>query len=537
LWHALLGKWQGEGDKMADVTDQSIPQALRSASFIAAEAPAATSSALVRNARLQYLRGFAAIAVLVYHAAHYVEKIQGGKQLATIFGDFWGAYGVAIFFVLSGYLMAQLSLRDDPRRFLLNRILRIYPMMLVVVAIAIAGYFVTGFGRRPDLLALTLIPAGPRDYYLGVEWTLLFEMTYYVIIAAMTLIGLRAWLEWVFGVWLVAIVVMAVTGTAPFMTSTPTISQLFGQSANCAFLLGFLLPRVIEKRWMPSPTVLCLLAVPVAMIGFYTVDGAVVRWPSGLSALFLVAAALKAAPVTNLGLAHRVGLRLGDASYSIYLCHMPLIVITGNLVSKTSPGLALWLGWTGGAIAIALALGPLDLRLHARLKRWADTLSARTVARVALGGIATFVCVSLVMDVDERITRREAETARAAYIHNSAQAWPSVIAGLDSSMPLDDGRLVLRGYGIDASAPDEDSHVVVEQGGKMIGFDRMRRMRPKIAQEAARPDLKSYRFGFSLVTHERFSCANGPLSAKLILSDGRVAPIPSETLNGLCPAK
>lgn len=522
---------------MADVTNQSMPQALRGAGFTAAETSGATASALVRNARLQYLRGFAAIAVVVYHAAHYVEKITGGKALIAIFGDFWGAYGVAIFFVLSGYLMAQLSLRDDPRRFLLNRILRIYPMMLVVVAIALVGYFATGFGKRPDLVALSLVPAGPRDYFLGVEWTLLFEMTYYVIIAAMTLIGLRAWLEWVFAAWLVALVVMGVTDTAPFATATPTISQLFGQSANCAFLFGFLLPRILEKRWVPSAPVLCMLAVPFAVIGLYTVDTTLLRWPSGLSALLLVGAALKAAPVTNLGFAHRVGLRLGDASYALYLCHMPLIVITGNLVSTSTPGLVLWLAWSAGAIALALVLGPVDLRLHALLKRWADKLSPQTVSRSAFAGIAAFVGIAVAMDIDERLTRKAADTARAHYSNNPASPLPSVIAGVDSTMPLDDGRLVLRGYGIDASAPDEDSHVVIEQGGKPIGFDRMRRMRPRIADQASRPDLKSYRFGFSLVTYERFSCANGPLSAKLILSDGRVATITSPTLETICPAK
>ncbi len=522
---------------MNDIAGQPVTLLeARRAAGLAAASPA-RGTALVRNAKLQYLRGFAALAVLFYHSAAYIETLRGDAQLAQVFSGIWGAYGVAVFFVLSGYLMAQLSLRDDPRRFLLNRILRIYPLMLIVVAIAAVAYLVTGFAKRPDLLALTLIPAGQRDYYLGVEWTLLFEMTYYVVIAAMTLIGLRSWLEWLFAFWLATLVVLAFTGAGPAGTATPTLSQLFGQQANCAFLLGFLLPRFIEKAWVPSPSILLALALPIAASGFFVGDDSLMRWPSGISALLLVAAALKAKPALNDGVVRRIGLRLGDASYALYLCHSSLIIVSGNILPRTIPNGALWVGWTAAAIGLALMLGPVDLRIHARLKCWADTLSPRTVARLAFGGIAVFVGVAAAMDVDDRLTRRAADMARAAYTSNLARAWPSVIAGLDSSMPLGDGRLVLRGYGIDAAAPDEDSHVVIEQGGQVIGFDRMRRMRPRIAEDAARPNLKSYRFGFSLVTFGRLSCAGGPLSAKLILSDGRVAPIVSPSLDAICPAK
>jgi exopolysaccharide production protein ExoZ len=529
--------WRGEDDKMANVTDQTIPGTLRGSDLGPGERSGTAPSQLVRNARLQYLRGFAAVAVLVYHAAHYVEKVQGGQRLTAIFTDVWGAYGVAVFFVLSGYLMAQLSLRDDPRRFLLNRVLRIYPLFLIVVALAVIGYLVSGHGRRPDLIALTLIPAGPRDYMLGVEWTLLFEMTYYVVIALLVLSGLKAKLDWFFGVWLAVIVGLALTGTAPPSDGTPVLSKLFGQSTNSAFLLGFLLPRFINRSWVPSATVLCALAVPFAVLAYYTTDTTLLRWPTAISALFLVAAALKAEPVMAPGIAGRFGLRLGDASYALYLCHMPVIAISGNLVFRTTPDLLLWTAWTASALVVALLLGPLDLRIHAQLKRWADRLSPRVVARFAYGAIAVFSTVAIASEVGERLTQRAADAARAAYHSNKVETVPSVIAGLDSTMPLDDGRLVLRGYGIDSAAPDEDSHVMVEQNGKPIGFDRMRRMRPRIAIEAQKPELKSYRFGFSLVTFDRFSCANGPLTAKLILSDGRVVAIESPTLETICPAR
>ena len=492
----------------------------------------ATSVLGQRNARLQYLRGFAAFAVLIYHAAQYHQQLRGETFLADIFSGVWGAYGVAVFFVLSGYLMAQLSLRDEPHRFLINRVLRIYPLMLVMVVLALAGYFLTGFARRPDLLALTLIPAGPRDYFLGVEWTLLFEMTYYVVIAAMALAGLRRWLEALFVCWLAFIVGITITGMAPTATVTPTLSQLVGQSANIAFILGFLLPRFLDR--LPSPLTLCALALPIALAGFWITDAAAMRWPTGLSSMLLVAAALKAAPPPGTGFGHRFGLRLGDASYALYLCHVPIIVLSGNVLSSAIPGTALFVGWIIAALALSLLLAPLDLNLHARLKRWADGLSKAAIARGSVAFLALFIGVSVYADVDARIDQAAENRARAALVANPAKQVPHVLAGLDTTQILGDGRAVLRGYGIDMQKPDEDSHVAIEQGGRIIGFDRMRRMRPKIAIDASRPDLKSYRFGFSVVTGNPLACDKGPLSAKLILSDGRVAEIESEALLAIC---
>lgn len=492
----------------------------------------ATSVLGQRNARLQYLRGFAAFAVLIYHAGGYIQQIYSDSFFASIFTGVWGSYGVAIFFTLSGYLMSQLSQRDEPHRFLLNRVLRIYPLMLGVIALAWVSYLLTGFARRPDLLALTLIPAGPRDFYLGVEWTLLFEMTYYVVIAAMALAGLRRWLDAVFAIWLLYLVASHLGGFQPSYTGTPTITQLFGQSANLAFILGFLLPRYLDR--MPSAPVLLAIMAPIAVAGFWITDGSDLRWPSGLASMLLIAAALKAAPPSETSFYHRAGLRLGDASYALYLCHVPIIVASGNLLPSSISTTGIFIAWVIVPLGVALMLAPLDLKVHGRLKRWADGLSKAAIARGSVAFLALFIGVSVYADVDARIDQAAENRARAALVANPAKQVPHVLAGLDTTQILGDGRAVLRGYGIDMQKPDEDSHVAIEQDGRIIGFDRMRRMRPKIAIDASRPDLKSYRFGFSVVTGNPLACDKGPLSAKLILSDGRVAEIESEALLAIC---
>ena len=84
--------------------------------------------------------------------------------------------GVAVFFAISGSLMAEILPRTNPWQFLAHRIVRIYPIFfLVVVALLPLGNALEFMPPRGALLALTLAPVGNAAvYYLHVEWTLVF---------------------------------------------------------------------------------------------------------------------------------------------------------------------------------------------------------------------------------------------------------------------------------------------------------------------------------------------------------------------------
>jgi hypothetical protein len=124
--------------------------------------------------------------------------------------------------------------------------------------------------------------------------------------------------------------------------------------------------------------------------------------------------------------------------------------------------------------------------------------------------------------------------ARAALEQTKAKSWPTILTGVDSSAILNGGRLVLRGYAIDLDDPDDGAHVAVEQGGALIGFDRMTRMRPKIAEAVSRPDISKVRFGFGVVTDLPLNCAHGPLTVKVVLSKGKVALVHSDLARSVC---
>ena len=105
----------------------------------------AVSKVTERNLHLHYLRGLAAVFVVLYHCSEYLRAYRGDDRFLSIFGGFFGAFGVAVFFAISGYLIAEVLRRDDPARFVMSRIARIYPLMLILVGIFFACFILYYF--------------------------------------------------------------------------------------------------------------------------------------------------------------------------------------------------------------------------------------------------------------------------------------------------------------------------------------------------------------------------------------------------------
>ena len=125
---------------------------------------------------VQALRALAACAVVVLHAypdAH-----------APIGNAGYGAAGVDLFFVISGFIMAQVAQGPTAGQFLGDRLWRIYPLWWIAV---LPWLFMVPRGLTFVASSLTLWPIYGSDYYvpvLKVGWTLSFELMFY---AGMTL--------------------------------------------------------------------------------------------------------------------------------------------------------------------------------------------------------------------------------------------------------------------------------------------------------------------------------------------------------------
>ncbi|QEL25736.1 acyltransferase [Bosea sp. F3-2] len=476
-----------------------------------------------RNVRLQYLRAAAALSVLLYHASVVVERINGNASFLTVFGGFWGAYGVAVFFALSGYLMGELIQRDDPARFMVSRLVRIYPPMLLAVVIFWVAFFAAGFLRSIDPIGLLLAPAGSRDYFLAVEWTLVYEMSYYVILALLGFAGLRRFASWLAACWIALILVVLAKDGLVRDETLPLLSELPLQAINLPFLVGFLLPVLARRRWLPPG--LWLVAIPATAAAAYLIPGDP-RMKSVIPAILIVAAAVrtpKPTPETAFGM---IGERLGDASYMLYLCHMPLMTLFGSFAPAFAPSLALWLGGIGASIAFSLALAPADLCMH----RWFKTrIAAAPVSRLralALSFIAIFVGIAAYADFHAREKREAYAHAMAIITRGKPASSATIRAEVDSVDRLPDGTLIIRGYAVDLDKPKLLAHAAVVRDGSIVVMERLRRMRADKARSWSRPDLGGSRFGFVLTVPKRIACSAGEFDVRVAFDDGRhIVPV------------
>lgn len=137
---------------------------------------------------IQILRGLAAILVVYAHSIDLAEWFhQSGRQAQFKFLGNFGAIGVDIFFVISGFIMVYVTKNKqgykDAHHFFAKRLLRIYSLYFPLTILFI-------FYKRPDLHTIfkdiTLLPVTDSGTVfvplsIQVAWTLSFEIFFYLI--------------------------------------------------------------------------------------------------------------------------------------------------------------------------------------------------------------------------------------------------------------------------------------------------------------------------------------------------------------------
>ena len=99
---------------------------------------------MLKLPNIQILRAVAALAVVFYHAG--IETTTICKAVGkTCSYDFWvGAFGVPLFFIISGFIMVTTSwnsfgVKGAPLDFMRRRITRIVPLYWLVTTVAVVG--------------------------------------------------------------------------------------------------------------------------------------------------------------------------------------------------------------------------------------------------------------------------------------------------------------------------------------------------------------------------------------------------------------
>ena len=286
---------------------------------------------------LQILRGVAAILVVIYHTFFWEHKSLSMSFSPSVLR--LSEYGVDIFFAISGFIMVyisprQLTLPAGVGQFLLNRVARIYPPYLAVTAVLTIvclfrpDLFNTFYGHHVDLLRSFFLLPQKFTPLLIVGWTLIHEQYFYLLASIAFIFSFRGRLllaiAWGF-------LVTAVNLIAP-PQNNPILQLIF--SPFClTFILGVIIGLFFRFLCRRPICGLFVAAFSVALLwyghnlpkgGVYPNNNDIMRFAIiGISSCGFMSSAV----MLESWLGKYLGcfVFLGDASYSIYLVHLPII--------------------------------------------------------------------------------------------------------------------------------------------------------------------------------------------------------------------
>lgn len=149
---------------------------------------------------IDLLRFLASISVVLFHFKYFgvsaPDHQATGQDVAFDFLPDWtssGWIGVQIFFVLSGYVIAQSAIGVSWQGFFMKRATRILPALWICGTIAFLVRVASGEPISERLLdwfrSMVLSPKGP--YIDGVVWTLVVEAIFYAVIGVSMVVKQR----------------------------------------------------------------------------------------------------------------------------------------------------------------------------------------------------------------------------------------------------------------------------------------------------------------------------------------------------------
>lgn len=272
---------------------------------------------------IQYLRAVAAMSIVWLHAVYGLPS-----AVERLGAPYFGASGVDLFFVISGFIMVTVAMWSDvsPGRFFCMRLVRIVPLYwlatFAMIGLAASGQVprssYTSAEIATSLLFVPYAPPAPAGSaalpIVENGWTLNYEMFFYALFAVwlaaprhLRLIGL-----------LLTLVVLVVLGrlAGPFTVPAAT-------AYTSGLLLEFGAGALLAWLWLRGGLRLGLVsALSLIALGCYGIAWTHPRLVILAGAALILAGSLhpRICAIEN-----QLLLQLGNASYSLYLTHQFVI--------------------------------------------------------------------------------------------------------------------------------------------------------------------------------------------------------------------
>jgi exopolysaccharide production protein ExoZ len=315
---------------------------------------------------IQFLRGIAAFAVVIFHACLLSVDYAGGIVYQP--GLVIGKAGVDLFFVISGFVMISSTYDrfDDPSiqiRFIIQRVSRIFPPYWILSTAVLAYYLYNPSGVNAehggvDVIASYLLLPSDKSPLVPVAWTLVHEMIFYMIFFFGICMLPKKWLlqgliGWAF--------LAATNSLIGHHTADLALKTILLHPFNLEFIGGALIGLLYKQKGLPTKNasityILCSLSI-FGLAALYFQSTGTQGIPD-IIRIVLFGAPSMLLLLGCLGLDFKqTGIfgfftRMGYYSYSLYLIHILIIHLAYRIITKKF-GITLTLE-TGALLATTL---------------------------------------------------------------------------------------------------------------------------------------------------------------------------------------
>ncbi|KAB8195920.1 acyltransferase family protein [Nonomuraea phyllanthi] len=340
------------------------------------ECPQVVRTAPSRLAWLDALRGIGALAVVGEHLSTWAMPWLRPTSFNL------GIYGVLVFFLVSGYIIpTSLERHGDVRAFWIGRIFRLYPLYLTMIGLVLALSWwipvrqeVPRDGSAVAAHATMLMDAVGSAGVLNTMWTLSYEMIFYLLAAALFVVGVRdrrgllpvgfavvcavvafvlsgpawsgGWLSWVsFGAFAAGLTCVIAgygrTAAACLLGLMALVLVVMSSRVPwfAAGILAVMFAGTAIRRWERGEGPLWPVAVAAALVASTPLWAINAGWwwvrPDVWTLTILLAGATFAGAMA--WRARRVPaflVWLGAISYSLYLVHLPILLVVMRLAGE-----------------------------------------------------------------------------------------------------------------------------------------------------------------------------------------------------------
>lgn len=365
---------------------------------------------------IEGMRAIAVGLVILFHAYH--QPFTGGFV------------GVDVFFVISGFLITSLLLKEHERAgrisisgFYARRVRRILPASTLVVLVTlfstyawlgfIAGNNVANDAKWTEIFAANIHFGLVRTNYFGAQsppsplqhmWSLGVEEQFYLVWPGVFLVLVllargaqhRKALAGALSVIIAASLIWSVIQTATNMTWAYFSPLTRAWELALGALVAVLAPTIarLSRGWAPQAMAVAGLAgialAAVLLTPETRYPGYAVTLPVVGSAVLIAAGCANQRTIVARALSARPMQWVGARSYSLYLWHWPLLIIPAQYLTKELSAFQ-----NTGLVLLTLVATAITYRLVENPFRRARILVSRTTLSLVIGGILVGLTIFL----------------------------------------------------------------------------------------------------------------------------------------------